>query len=197
MRQRIFVVGLFLTGVALVTIGATSLQATTIETTEVASAEVTPQPKPNLYAAAEQEQREEQVLREQETIKYLQAVDADNKRRAAEAQAAEAAAAKAARDRKVAAAAAAARADRGAPRSTVGGDILDALARCESGMRNLNTGNGYLGYFQFLQGTWNGLGYSGPVTAASYETQKEAAGKLIARSGWGQFPGCARKLGMR
>lgn len=82
--------------------------------------------------------------------------------------------------------------------ASAGGGILDALARCESGGDpNKNTGNGYYGAFQFLPATWRSLGYSGLPTDHSYETQREAAGRLIARSGWGQFPGCARKLGMR
>lgn len=79
------------------------------------------------------------------------------------------------------------------------GDILDALARCESGgdpgRHSLN--GKYHGAFQFLISTWQSIGYEGDPHNHSYATQKEAAGKLIARSGWAsQFPRCARKLGM-
>jgi membrane protein involved in colicin uptake len=83
------------------------------------------------------------------------------------------------------------------PRPAVSGDILDRLAQCESGMTNANTGNGYYGYFQFLPSTWRSMGESGLPIDHPYEVQKAAAGRLIERSGWGQFPGCARKLGMR
>lgn len=76
------------------------------------------------------------------------------------------------------------------------GDVFDALARCESGMTNANTGNGYFGFFQFLPSTWRSMGESGLPTDHSYEVQKAAAKRLVARSGWQQFPGCARKLGM-
>lgn len=72
-----------------------------------------------------------------------------------------------------------------------------ALARCESGMRNVNTGNGYYGYFQFLPSTWRSLGASGLPHEHSYEVQLQYAKKLQARSGWGQWPACTRKLGLR
>lgn len=82
---------------------------------------------------------------------------------------------------------------------------------CESGQDPTeDTGNGYYGAFQFLISTWQSimvlLGYGHfedktyvgefpRPTDASYEVQRSAAGALIERSGWGQFPGCARKLG--
>lgn len=84
-----------------------------------------------------------------------------------------------------------------APAPKVAGDIYDQLASCESGMDpTTNTGNGYYGAFQFLPSTWNSLGLSGLPTDHSYDTQKQAAIALIARSGWGQFPGCAAQLGV-
>lgn len=76
-------------------------------------------------------------------------------------------------------------------------DILDALADCESGGNpSTNTGNGYYGAFQFLPSTWRGVGGSGMPQNATYEEQKHRAGLLIDQLGWGQFPGCARELGM-
>lgn len=79
------------------------------------------------------------------------------------------------------------------------GDIWGALARCESGgnPRAVGGGGRYFGAFQFSLGTWRGLGYSGNPVDHPYSTQLEAAQRLVARSGWGQFPHCARRLGLR
>lgn len=84
----------------------------------------------------------------------------------------------------------------GAAPST-GGDVWEALARCESGMTNANTGNGYYGYFQFSASTWHSVGGSGLPTDHGYEEQLSRAQALQARSGWGQWPGCSRRLGLR
>ena len=75
------------------------------------------------------------------------------------------------------------------------GDIYDALAMCESTMQNLPCAP-YCGYFQFLSSTYESVTGRTCVTCDSYAVQKQAAIALIARSGWGQFPGCAAKLGM-
>lgn len=77
-------------------------------------------------------------------------------------------------------------------------DIYMQLAYCESGARwDYNGSSGYDGAFQFSPGTWSGMG-TGYAFAylAPPEVQIDAAKRLIARSGWGQFPACARKLGM-
>lgn len=77
------------------------------------------------------------------------------------------------------------------------GDVWWALALCESGGDPAkNTGNGFYGAFQFVLSTWRSLGYSGNPVDYSYETQREAAQSLQARSGWNQWPACARKLGL-
>jgi hypothetical protein len=74
---------------------------------------------------------------------------------------------------------------------------FDRLAQCESGGQwNINTGNGYYGGLQFSLPTWRSLGYSGLPSAASRETQIAAGQQLQARSGWGQWPACARSLGL-
>ncbi len=62
-------------------------------------------------------------------------------------------------------------------------------------MRN-DTGDPYWGYFQFLPSTWRGIGGTGMPHEHPYEVQKHFAIKLIERSGWSQFPSCARQLGM-
>jgi hypothetical protein len=78
----------------------------------------------------------------------------------------------------------------------VSGDTWAALARCESGMRN-DGGAPYYGYFQFSAATWQSLGYTGLPNDVDYTVQRAAAERLVARSGWGQFPRCARNLGLR
>lgn len=77
-------------------------------------------------------------------------------------------------------------------------DIYMQLAYCESGARwDYNGSSGYDGAFQFSPGTWNGMG-TGYAFAylAPPDVQIDAAKRLIARSGWSQFPLCAKKLGM-
>ena len=73
-----------------------------------------------------------------------------------------------------------------------------ALRKCESGGNyKTATGNGYYGAYQFDPRTWRALGYSGLPSEAAPEVQDEAARKLLAKAGWGQWPACSRKLGLR
>ncbi len=73
-----------------------------------------------------------------------------------------------------------------------------ALRKCESNNRyDINTGNGYYGAYQFAVGTWRKLGYSGYPHRAAPAVQDEAAKRLQAKAGWGQWPACSRKLGLR
>ena len=84
-----------------------------------------------------------------------------------------------------------------APPPPVSGDLLDAIAMCESGMNPLAYNPaGYYGAFQFSLGTWAGLGYAGDPRDYSYAVQKQAAAQLQAKSGWGAWPYCASKLGL-
>ena len=77
------------------------------------------------------------------------------------------------------------------------GDVWAALAQCEAGGNPAtNTGNGYYGMYQFSLGTWQALGGTGLPSQASAAEQTAMAQKLQARSGWGQWPACARKLGL-
>jgi hypothetical protein len=72
------------------------------------------------------------------------------------------------------------------------------LADCESGGDpTANTGNGYYGMYQFTLGTWYSVGGEGRPNQASAEEQTRRAKILQARSGWGQWPACSRKLGLR
>jgi Transglycosylase-like domain len=78
------------------------------------------------------------------------------------------------------------------------GDVWARLRSCESGGRyTANTGNGFFGAYQFLPRTWRSLGYPGLPHQAPPEMQDEAARKLQARGGWGQWPVCSRRVGAR
>lgn len=82
--------------------------------------------------------------------------------------------------------------------ASVGGSVWDRLAQCESGGNwSINTGNGYYGGLQFSLPTWRSVGGSGYPHQASREEQIARAEILLARSGWGQWPACSSKLGLR
>ena len=80
----------------------------------------------------------------------------------------------------------------------VGDDVWAKLAQCESGGKSeTNTGNGFYGMYQFTLETWQALGGTGYPHEADAATQTAMAKKLQAQAGWGQWPGCADKLGLR
>ena len=54
----------------------------------------------------------------------------------------------------------------------------------------------YYGLYQFSLSTWRGVGGSGLPTEATPAEQTMRAQALQARSGWGQWPACAAKLGL-
>lgn len=82
--------------------------------------------------------------------------------------------------------------------SVAGGSVWDALAKCESsGNWSINTGNGYYGGLQFTLSTWRAVGGTGLPSQASREEQIMRGQILQARSGWGQWPACTAKLGLR
>ncbi len=71
------------------------------------------------------------------------------------------------------------------------------LRQCESGGNYaINTGNGFYGAYQFDQGTWNGLGYSGLPSNAPAALQDQAAYKLYNSRGWAPWPSCSASLGL-
>ncbi|HXD29016.1 MAG TPA: transglycosylase family protein [Arthrobacter sp.] len=76
-----------------------------------------------------------------------------------------------------------------------------ALAKCESGGNwAINTGNGYYGGLQFSQSSWLGAGggkYAAYPNQASPAEQVAVAEKLRASGGWGHWPACSSKLGLR
>jgi len=77
------------------------------------------------------------------------------------------------------------------------GGVWAELRQCESGGDyGIDTGNGYYGAYQFSLQTWHGLGYPGLPSDAPPAVQDQAASRLQARSGWGQWPACSRRLGL-
>ncbi|HET9560395.1 MAG TPA: transglycosylase family protein, partial [Actinomycetota bacterium] len=73
----------------------------------------------------------------------------------------------------------------------------DRLASCESGGNwSANSGNGYYGGLQFSLGTWQNVGGSGYPHQASKAEQIKRGKILQASAGWGQWPYCARQLGL-
>jgi len=82
--------------------------------------------------------------------------------------------------------------------STPSGSVWDKLAECESGGNwSINTGNGYYGGLQFSLSTWRAHGGSGMPHQASREEQIRIAKKVQASQGWGAWPACSSKLGLR
>jgi resuscitation-promoting factor RpfB len=82
--------------------------------------------------------------------------------------------------------------------STPSGSVWDKLAECESGGNwSINTGNGYYGGLQFSLSTWRAYGGSGYPHQASRDEQIRIAKKLQADAGWGAWPACSSKLGLR
>lgn len=81
------------------------------------------------------------------------------------------------------------------------GSVWDRLAQCESGGNwRINTGNGYYGGLQFSYSTWLGYGggaYAPRADLATREQQIAIAQKTLAGQGWGAWPACSSKLGLR
>jgi LysM repeat protein len=78
------------------------------------------------------------------------------------------------------------------------GSVWDRLAQCESGGNwGINTGNGYSGGLQFAPGTWAAHGGSGSAHNASRAEQIRVAERVRASQGWGAWPACSSKLGLR
>ena len=77
-------------------------------------------------------------------------------------------------------------------------DAFVRLRTCESGGDyTAKNRNRYFGAYQFSPSTWRAMGLAGLPHEAPPEVQDDAARRLQARSGWGQWPACARKLGLR
>lgn len=85
--------------------------------------------------------------------------------------------------------------------AVAGGTVWDSLAQCESGGNwSINTGNGYQGGLQFSPSTWLGYGggeYAPAAHLATREQQIDIATRVQAGQGWGAWPACTAKLGIR
>ncbi len=74
----------------------------------------------------------------------------------------------------------------------------EALADCEShGNWSINTGNGYYGGIQFSMSSWRAVGGQSRPDLNSKWEQIHRGELLQDRQGWGAWPACTRKLGMR
>ncbi|MFI9025120.1 transglycosylase family protein [Streptomyces sp. NPDC053560] len=75
------------------------------------------------------------------------------------------------------------------------------LAECESGGDwNARTGNGLYGGLQFTQQTWEaagGLAFASRPDLATREEQIQVAERVQEQQGWGAWPACARRYGLR
>lgn len=119
-----------------------------------------------------------------------------------EAERAERAAAEEAERAAAAAAAEAAARRASAPQVSVAdGSVWDTLAQCESGGNwSMNSGNGYSGGLQFVASTWRGAGggeFAPAAHLASREEQIIVAERVQASQGWGAWPACSRRAGLR
>lgn len=80
--------------------------------------------------------------------------------------------------------------------------ILEALARCEShwGLPTYDgvSGTGrYRGPLQFSVESWRGVGGDGDPADATWEETAWRGHLLHASQGWGAWPACSRRLGLR
>ncbi|GAA4376748.1 transglycosylase family protein [Paeniglutamicibacter cryotolerans] len=85
-----------------------------------------------------------------------------------------------------------------APASAASTSTWDTIAACESGGNwGISTGNGYSGGLQFTPSTWKAYGGKGNAANASKSEQIRVAEKVKAGQGWGAWPVCSAKAGLR
>ncbi|MGQ0843523.1 MAG: transglycosylase family protein [Sporichthyaceae bacterium] len=88
-----------------------------------------------------------------------------------------------------------------APASAASMNTWEALAECESGGNwRANTGNGFYGGLQFADGTWDAMGgerFAELAHRANKLEQIRVAEKVLDTQGWGAWPACSNKLGLR
>ena len=77
----------------------------------------------------------------------------------------------------------------------------DRIARCESGGNwHINTHNGYYGGLQISRSTWrayHGARYASLPHRATKREQIRVAEKIKRGQGWGAWPTCSRRAGLR
>jgi len=75
------------------------------------------------------------------------------------------------------------------------------LAQCESGQDwDINTGNGYYGGLQISPRTWaahRGHWIASRPDKASKAGQIKVAERILNSQGWGAWPSCSRRIGVR
>lgn len=87
---------------------------------------------------------------------------------------------------------------RAKPNYARGNTVWDRLAKCESsGNWSINTGNGFYGGLQFTLSSWRATGGSGYPHRASRAEQIRRAKVLLRMQGWGAWPACSSRLGLR
>ncbi|WP_084597189.1 transglycosylase family protein [Nocardioides aequoreus] len=79
--------------------------------------------------------------------------------------------------------------------------VWNRLAKCESGGNwRINTGNGYYGGLQISPGTWGAFGgkrFAHLPHKASKGQQITVGVRIKNGQGWGAWPSCSRKIGVR
>jgi hypothetical protein len=79
--------------------------------------------------------------------------------------------------------------------------VWDRIAKCESGGNwSINTGSGYYGGLQMLGSTWRAYGggqFAPRADLATRAQQITVAERIRADVGYGAWPACSRKLGLR
>jgi hypothetical protein len=76
--------------------------------------------------------------------------------------------------------------------------VWDRVAQCESGGNwSINTGNGYHGGLQFDPETWRSHGGQGQAEDAGKDEQIAVAERVLESQGWGAWPVCSRRAGLR
>ena len=87
------------------------------------------------------------------------------------------------------------------PAVAAGGTGWDELVQCEAtGNWNINSGNGFSGGLQFTPSTWQAYGggeFAPEAWQATREQQIVVAEKVQAAQGWGAWPACTAKMGLR
>ena len=75
------------------------------------------------------------------------------------------------------------------------------LAHCESSGRwHVSTGNGYYGGLQFSRSTWRAFGgrkFARNAHRATKREQIRVAERVKRHQGWGAWPSCSRRIGVR
>jgi hypothetical protein len=88
-----------------------------------------------------------------------------------------------------------------APANAASMKTWSRLAKCESGGRwHVNTGNGYYGGLQISPGTWRAFGgkrFAKLPHKASKRQQVKVAKRIKRGQGWGAWPSCSRRIGVR